>query len=129
AQRLRDLHHVAGLHHQRDDVGGRDAELLGQVLYGDPVWVVDGPGRYLRVAALLLTGGPPLAALAGTPAGLRVDHDTAAPARRCAALRAGMAARLAGPLLRRRRRLFAVHEAGPVALRRVRRLRLGGRRS
>ena len=96
AQRLRDLHHLVRRHQERDDLRRRDAELLGEVLDGDPGWDLDGTGRHLRLAALLLARCAPFAPLARTAAGLRVDHDTAAAARRCPTLWAGMAAGLAG---------------------------------
>ena len=103
AQRLRDLHHLAGRHHERDDLRRRDAELLGEVLDGDPGRDLDGTGRRLRLAALLLARCAALAALARTAAGLGVDHDPAAATRRRPPLRAGMAAGLAGVRLAERR--------------------------
>ena len=107
AQRLRDLHHLVRRHQERDDLGRRDAELLGEILDGDPGRDADGPGRNLGLASLLLARSAALAPLTGAAAGLGVDHDSAAASRRRPPLRAGVAAGLARSR-RRRGGLLAV---------------------
>ena len=95
-QRHRQRHHLPLGHHVGDDLGGADAELLGQVLDRDPRLDLDGPGRHLRLALDLRARRAAVAALTGTAAGLRVDHDPAAATGRGAPL----GARLAGGLAR-----------------------------
>jgi hypothetical protein len=79
-QRLRDRDHLAGGHHDLDDLRDRDPERRGEILDGDPRRHRDGPGRLsdrlLLLRALLgaLARLPRVLARAGRAG---VDHDTA----------------------------------------------------
>ena len=89
-ERLRDRDHLARGEHHLDDLGGRHAELVGELLDRDAGRERDrarsaAAGRpsvalAARIAAALLL-------LARAAGGLRVDHDAAALAGRDAALR------------------------------------------
>ena len=105
-------HHLAQSHHQRDDLGGRDAERLGQILDGDARGHLDRPGRHLGLALGLRARGAAFAAHRRLAAGLGVDDDTALALGRGAALRPGGAAGLGRPLLLGRSRLRAERAAG-----------------
>ena len=119
AQRLRDLHHLVRRHQERDDLGRRDAELLGEILDGDPRRDADGPGRNLGLASLLLARSAALAPLTGacgrpgrrsrrggglaeTPPAAGGRGGRAGPVQTAA--RRPSRRRRAGPLRRRRRR-------------------------
>ncbi len=67
--------HVAKAHHEGNDLGRRDADLLGEILDGDPGWHLDGPAGDLRLLLLLAAPRAAVPLLAGLAAGLRVDHD------------------------------------------------------
>ena len=92
-------HHLAQAHHQRDDLGGRDAELLGQVLDGDARGHLDGAGGSLGLALGLGPRRSALAAHGRLAAGLGVDHDAALALGGGAALGPGGTAGLRRPLL------------------------------
>ena len=90
-QRLRDGHELAEAHHRLDDLGRRDAQLLGQLLDGDARVDRDRPGRAddrpLLAIRALVSAPAALLALARRPGGLGVDDDAALLALRHAALR------------------------------------------
>ena len=104
--------HLTQAHHQRDDLGGRDAERLGQVLDRDAGRHLDGPGGNLGLTLRLGARGATLTAHRRLAAGLGVDDDTALALGRGAALRPGSAAGLCRSLLLGRSRLRAERAAG-----------------
>ena len=69
-QRHRGRDHVAEAHHEGDDLGRGDADLLGEILDGDPGRHLDGPAGNLRLLLLLAAPRAAVPLLAGLAAGL-----------------------------------------------------------
>ena len=83
-ERLRDLDHLAEAHHDLDDLGGRDAERLGEVADGDARRDGRRPGRRDDLARRRLRHVAAVARLTRVARALAaaLDHDTALPAGR-----------------------------------------------